>query len=164
MLSPTVIAADRKGESDSSSSDSQTSSLEYSGGRSSPATSDSSFTDLPSNDKESGNDGPTDEKLGDSGQSSSIEIVPPSKMRGYIIFGVQGARRLYCLRTRIAQIDMAIIKDDDSFFDDLRVQYKKLRGYCRYVFSIWVFRTCEFNMVSLTLNDLSHNIDDAPVS
>lgn len=79
----------------------------------------------------------------------AVNIVPPSKLKGYVLFGVQGSKRLQSSKTRLTQIDLNVCKDDDSFFDEMKVQYKELRGYLRWLFSIWVFYTCEFIMVCL---------------
>ena len=76
-----------------------------------------------------------------------IDIVPPSNLNGFVLFGVHGSKRLQSACLRIAQIDVSVYKDDDSFFNEMTVQYKKLRGFLRLVFSIWVFHTCEFIMV-----------------
>lgn len=79
--------------------------------------------------------------------STAVEIVPLSKLTGFVLFGVHGSKRLQNAFLRLAQIDIAVHKDDDSFFDEMTVQYRKLRGFLRRIFSIWVFQTCEFIMV-----------------
>ncbi|KAL2050853.1 hypothetical protein ABVK25_008914 [Lepraria finkii] len=58
-------------------------------------------------------------------------IVRPSTLRGLILFGGLGAKRLRNARLRLAQIDVAIFIDDNSCFDEMMVRYKKLRGYMR---------------------------------
>ena len=73
-----------------------------------------------------------------------MDITPPSKLEGYVLFGVQGSKRLRPVKTRLTQIDVGVYQDDDRFFDELVVQYMKLRGYLRWIFSIWAFRSCEF--------------------
>ena len=78
------------------------------------------------------------------GAGFALNIVEQNQMKGFVLFAVQGAKRLHSTRTRLAQIDVEIHKDDDSFFDELRIQYDKLRGLLRRIFSIWTFMTCEF--------------------
>lgn len=73
--------------------------------------------------------------------------MPPSNLTGFVLFGVHGSKRLQSACLRLAQIDVSIYKDDDSFFDEMTVQYKKLHGFIRWVLSIWVFSTCESEMV-----------------
>lgn len=72
--------------------------------------------------------------------------MPPSNLTGFVLFGVHGSKRLQSACLRLAQIDVSIYKDDDSFFDEMTVQYKKLHGFIRWVLSIWVFSTCESEM------------------
>ena len=113
------------------------SSGEVSVDHSSPAISKSDLSDQLDNETDS-------EKEGNSSvPSTAIEIMPSSKMTGFVLFGVHGSKRLQSAYLRLAQIDVAG-KDDDSFFDEMIVQYKKLRGFLRRNFSIWIFHTCDF--------------------
>ncbi len=122
-------------ERDSSTS---TSASRSSRSNSSPATSESGTSDQPNEESGSG-------KGTDSG--TAVDIVPPSNLTGFVIFGVHGSKRLQSACLRLAQIDVVVYNDDDSFFDEMALQYKKLRGFLRRVFSVWVFHTCEFMMV-----------------
>ena len=102
---------------------------------------------------EKGSSDQTDDEAGSgketnpSGAGTAVDIVPPSRMTGFVLYGVHGSKRLQSACLRLAQIDVAVCKDDDSFFYEMTVQYKRLRGFIRRVFSIWVFHTCEFMMV-----------------
>lgn len=80
---------------------------------------------------------------------TAVNINPSSRINGFVLFGVKGSRRLRPARTRLAQIDTRIYKDDDSFFDEMAVQFKKLRGGFRYLFSIWAFGSCQTVVVSV---------------
>ena len=84
----------------------------------------------------------------DSEGEKSISIVPRSRMKGFVLFAVYGGRRLLGGRLRLAQIDVRKYPDDDKFFTEVAVQYKNLRGFFRWHFSIWKFHTCIFSMVS----------------
>ena len=110
-------------------------------GRSSPDTTKSGSSVPPDED--------ADSDKGESSPSTTtvVNIVPPSVLKGFVLFGVQGSKRLQSACLRLAQIDIEVHKDDDSFFDEMIVQYKRLRGYLRWIFSIWVFHTCDFIMV-----------------
>ena len=110
-------------------------------GNSSPATSESGSPDERADKIGSGRDiDPPD-------TSMAIDIVLPSDLTGFVLFAVHGSRRLQSAYLRLAQIDVTVFKDDDSFFDEMIVQYNKLRGFLRRTFSFWVFHTCEFVMV-----------------
>ena len=74
---------------------------------------------------------------------TAVDIVPPSKFTGFVLFGVHGSQRLQSAYLRLSQIDV-FDKDDDDFFDQMIVEFKRLRGFLRRTFSIWVFHTCEF--------------------
>ena len=124
-----------------STSTSQSSESEVSAGNSSPATSEGDSSDQP--DDEAGSRKKNDALA----TSTAVEIVPLSNLSGFVLFGVHGSKHLQNACLRLAQIDVAVYKDDDSFFDEMTVQYRKLRGFLRRVFSIWVFQTCEFIMV-----------------
>ena len=80
---------------------------------------------------------------------TAIDIVPPSNFTGFILFGVYGSQRLQSANLRLAQIDV-FGKDDDGFFDQMIVEFRRLRGLFRRTFSIWIFHTCEFVMVRLS--------------
>ena len=124
-----------------STSTSRSSESEVSVGNSSPATSEGDSSDQP--DDEAGSRKNHDA----SATSTAVEIMPLSNLTGFVLFGVHGSKRLQNACLRLAQIDVTVYKDDDSFFDEMTVQYRKLRGFLRRVFSIWVFQTCEFIMV-----------------
>lgn len=79
---------------------------------------------------------------------TAVNINPSSRIDGFVLFGVKGSRRLHPARTRLAQIDTRIHKDDDSFFDEMAVVFKRLRGGVRYLFSIWAFGSCQTVVVS----------------
>jgi hypothetical protein len=68
-------------------------------------------------------------------------------MEGFILFAVYGAPRLQSGRLRLAQIDIKKHAHDDSFFDEMAVQFKRLRGLFRWYLSIWIFQACTFSMV-----------------
>lgn len=120
---------------------------DFSASQMSSVTSDSDSSDLPDEDVGSDKDQHSEGGASNAGNSVAVDIVPPSKMKGYVLFGVQGSRRLQSARTRLTHIDVEVFKDDDSFFDEMNVQYKTLRGYFRWMLSIWIFHTCEFIMV-----------------
>lgn len=132
--------SDPPSENNSSTSASRSSESGSSLGRSSPASSESGSSDQP--DEEG-----SDKEIIPPRTSIAIDIVPESNLTGFVLFGVHGSKRLQNASLRLAQIDVALYKDDDSFFDEMAVQYKKLRGFLRWIFSIWVFHTCEFIMV-----------------
>ena len=79
---------------------------------------------------------------------TAVDIVPPSNFTGFILFGVHGSQRLQTAYLRLTQIDV-FDKDDDGFFDQMIVEFRRLRGFLRRIFSIWVFHTCEFITVRL---------------
>ncbi|MCJ1358617.1 MAG: hypothetical protein MMC33_008617 [Icmadophila ericetorum] len=60
-----------------------------------------------------------DEDAGSPGAGIALDILPPSGLSGFVLFGVQGSTRLRSVRTRLAQIDVELYKDDDSFFDEM---------------------------------------------
>lgn len=128
-------------ENNSSTSTGRSSGSNSSTGSSSPNTSESGSS-VPSDDYPG-----SDKSTNPPSTSTVVEIVPPNKLKGFVLFGVQGSKRLQSARLRLAQIDIEVHKDDDSFFDEMTIQYRKLRGFLRRVFSIWVFHTCDFVMV-----------------
>ena len=85
------------------------------------------------------------------GRGVVLDIVGCNRMKGFVLFAVEGAKRLRGARLRLVQIDIEIYKDDDIFFGELRVQYRKLRGFIRQALSIWTFMTCEFVEVRLII-------------
>ena len=143
-LTPTALVVSDSGSSTNSS---ERSGSQSSPDRSSSATSEGSLSDQVEDEQDSNDQITPDKGARPPGRSVAIDIVRPSTLRGFILFGVLGAKRLRNSRLRLAQIDVAVFIDDDSFFDEMTVQYKKLRGYMRWIFSIWQFRTCEFVMV-----------------
>lgn len=145
LTKTTVVFAES--DSGSSSDSTQDYHREPSPSQSSSVTSGSGLSDQPDEDPDSDDGRKSFEKGLKTNKSVAVDIIPPSKMKGYVLFGVQGSKRLRSAKTRLAQIDVEVYKDDDSFFDELVVQYKKLRGYFRWIFSIWAFRTCELIMV-----------------
>ena len=127
--------------SSTSTSTSRSSESEVSAGSSSPATSEDDSSDQPDDEADSRNNPNA------SATSTAVDIVPLSNLTGFVLFGVHGSKRLQNACLRLAQIDVAVYNNDDSFFDEMTVQYGKLRGFLRRVFSIWIFETCEFIMV-----------------
>ena len=109
----------------------------------SSAISNDDTSDLPENisdqDKTNGPDGRESQPK----KEVALNIVPKSHLKGLVLFGVHGSKRLRRGKIRMAQVDLEIHKDDDSFFDEITAQYRNLRGYMRWIFSIWCFRTCE---------------------
>jgi len=83
----------------------------------------------------------------DEGGEASVSVVPHSKMKGFVLFAVDGAKRLQSGRLRLSHVNVGIHADDDSFFRQMAVQYKLLRGFFRWHFSIWKFQACKFVMV-----------------
>ncbi|MCJ1460740.1 hypothetical protein MMC28_011122 [Mycoblastus sanguinarius] len=136
---PQASSSDLSNTDSSERSDSQSS-----GNQSSPQTSDNGSPSQPNDGGSSAGDASSDGDAGSPKSGTVLDIMPPSRLKGFVLFGVQGSKRLRSARTYLAQIDVAVFKDDDSFFDELGVQYKSLRGYFRWIFSIWEFYTCEF--------------------
>ncbi len=155
-----LLASDhgsRKGDEPSEPSDSDRNSSSDSGrcssgssqsSQGSPVTSDNESSEQQDEDAESNNDRKRGEPTPNENKCVAIDIDPPSKLKGFVLFGVQGSKRLQPARTRLAQIDIEVYKDDNTFFDEMAVQYTKLRGLIRGLFSIWGFRSCELISVS----------------
>ena len=61
------------------------------------------------------------------GKGVTLDIVAPSRLRGYVLFAVQGSRRLQKARTRLAQIGVEVFNSDDKFFDEMGIQFRFLR-------------------------------------
>ncbi len=97
----------------------------------------------------SDNDDISKKGMDPSAPNTAVDIVPPSNFTGFILFGVHGSQRLQSAYLRLAQIDV-LDKDDDGFFDQMIVEFGRLRGFLRRTFSIWVFHTCEFIKVRLS--------------
>ncbi len=93
---------------------------------------------------------------GSPGKDVTLDIIPPSTLTGYVLFAVQGSRRLQKARTRLAQINIEDFNSDDKFFDEMRLQFRRLRGSIRSIFSLWKFYTCEFVIVSPSLSTDSY--------
>ena len=96
----------------------------------------------------SDNDRVSNEGTDPSAPITAVDIVAPSNFTGFILFGVHGSQRLQSAYLRLAQIEVSE-KDDDEFFDQMIIEFRRLRGFLRRTFSIWVFHTCEFIMVRL---------------
>ena len=135
----------KNSESASSATGSLQSYNASSASQSSSLTSEGEVTDQP--DKQSAQQAKGPPNNPPASKDLALEIVQPSPLRGFVIFGVHGSRRLQELRVRLAQIDVEVFKSDDDFFDEMTAQYRELRGYMRWVFSIWIFRTCELVVV-----------------
>ncbi len=95
------------------------------------------------------------EETGPLGTGIALDIIGPNQLKGFVIFAVQGAARLQDVRTRLAQIDVELHNDDDSFFNEMKTQYQILRGPFRRVLSIWTFMTCEFVEVRIRTTHFS---------
>ena len=128
-------------QSNTDTSTSRSSESEVSVGNSSPATSEDDSSDQLDEEADSRNN------PNEPATSTAVEIMPPSNLTGFVLFRVHGSKRLQNAHLRLAQIDNAAYNDDDSFFDEMTVQYRKLRGFLRRVFSIWIFESCAFIMV-----------------
>ena len=120
---------------------------ESSASQASSATSDTGSLNESDEDQGQASNRESQEHDSDDGKDVVLDINPPSQLKGFILFGAQGAKRLQPASPRLTQIDVEACKDDDGFFDELAVQFGKLRGFFRRTFSIWQFRTCEFVMV-----------------
>lgn len=73
-------------------------------------------------------------------QAAQISINMPQKNEAFVLFGVKGTRRTL----ELAQINARKYVNDSAFFWDMRKQYRELRGFLRYWFSIWRFSHCDF--------------------
>lgn len=58
----------------------------------------------------------------------------------FVLFGVKGTRRTL----ELAQIDTYNYASDGEFFGGLKKEYRGLRGYLRYWFSVWQLSHCDF--------------------
>lgn len=116
--------------------------------QSSTTVSDNESSDQPDSSQDSDDKRASEKVPFQPSANVAVDIVPASGLRGFVLFGVSGSRRLQSARLRLAQIDVEEFKDDDAFFEEMVIQYKKLRGYFRWILSIWQFHTCELVMVS----------------
>jgi hypothetical protein len=73
-------------------------------------------------------------------QDANTVINMPQINQLFVLFGVKGTRRTL----ELAQINTKKYTSDKSFFEDMRKEYRYLRGYLRYWFSIWQFSHCDF--------------------
>jgi len=147
MVQPSATTLSGHSSASQLSISSQVSRSQSSDSRSSPSTTDTGFSSPPSDNAEGDDNGSSEQEHDASDDVVTVDIVPPSKLNGYILFGLQGSKRLHSSKTRLAQIDVNVCKDDDSFFDEMKVQFQLLRGHIRWIFSIWIFQACEFVMV-----------------
>ena len=76
---------------------------------------------------------------------NSVGVSVSGAEKFFILFGVQGPRRTL----ELDQIDCESCSSDQKFFRELRQRYPKLRGYLRWIFSVWRFRTCDFVKVRI---------------
>ncbi|KAL2074995.1 hypothetical protein VTL71DRAFT_8775 [Oculimacula yallundae] len=91
-------------------------------------------------------------------QGVRVTVTPFPTPELYVIFGVKGSRRTL----EIAQLIVSTLDDDGVFFQQLRQQYKRHRGFLRYWLSIWQLSYCDFvkfekiraDRVIYTKNDL----------
>ncbi|KFY68064.1 hypothetical protein V496_01311 [Pseudogymnoascus sp. VKM F-4515 (FW-2607)] len=90
--------------------------------------------------------------------AQSIQIPIASINELFVFFTVQGSRRTL----ELAQIKVGQQVDDGAFFEEVRIQYKKKRGFLRYWLSVWQLKDCELikfmkvwgDRVLYTKNDL----------
>ena len=145
-LGPKVIVL-ADAESTGSSSSGRRSRGQSSISGSSSATSDGGSSDEPDEDRDRDHCQEAGADPSGCGKEVVLDIVASSQMQGFVLFGVEGAKRLQPTRTRVTQMDIEKLKDDDNFFSELVTQYRNLRGFFRRVFSIWSFRTCKLIVV-----------------
>ena len=79
------------------------------------------------------------------GQSIQIPIASINEL--FVFFTVQGSRRTL----ELAQIKVGQQVDDGAFFEEVRIQYKKKRGFLRYWLSVWQLKDCELVKVCFSL-------------
>jgi hypothetical protein len=70
-------------------------------------------------------------------------------MEGFVLFSAEGAPHLQSSRLRLTQIDTKEFSHDDTFFDEMVIQCRNLRGWLRWYLSPWVFETGRFSKVNL---------------
>ena len=90
------------------------------------------------------------------GVDNSVGVHVSSAEKLFILFGVQGPRRT----PELDQIDYGSCSSDREFFHELHQRYPKLRGYLRWIFSVWRFRTCEFVKVGVFPSIVIENYSD----
>jgi hypothetical protein len=73
-------------------------------------------------------------------QDTNTVINMPQINQLFVLFGVKGTRRTL----ELAQINTKKHTNDKTFFEDMRNEYRYLRGYLRYWFSVWRFSHCDF--------------------
>ena len=88
----------------------------------------------PGNNADSSQQGSNTSTLGSSG--TAISALP--KMAGYVFLGVKCGDE-----NRVAEINVHGL-GDDKFFEELREEYYKMKGYLRRFFSIWRYAHCDF--------------------
>ena len=76
-----------------------------------------------------------------------VNINEPARANLYVLFGVKGSRRTL----ELEQVEVNKHSDDNSFFQSLRLAYRKHRGFWRYWFSIWQLNHCDFVKVRTNL-------------
>ena len=72
-------------------------------------------------------------------------ILMPQLNELRVLFAIQGSRQTL----ELAQIDTVKHTQDDSFFSQMKEDYKEHRGFFRYWLSFWRFRHCTFVKVCL---------------
>lgn len=77
-------------------------------------------------------------------QGFHTHIETEDDIHHFVLFGVKRNRRTL----ELAQIDTAKYQDDSAFFCGLRENYRQLRGFVRYWFSIWQLSHCDFVKVN----------------
>ena len=77
----------------------------------------------------------------------SIKIPTASINELFVFFTVQGSRRTL----ELAQIKVGKQDEDGAFFEKVRIQYKKKRGFLRYWLSVWQLKDCELVKVCFSL-------------
>lgn len=141
------VMTDASSDVGSSSESTQPSDSLSSASQSFSATSDGDTSDIPDDDSDPERGREPGGLHSSPDKDVAVSIVPESRLKGFLLFGIHGSKRLQPGKIRLAQIDVEVHRDDDSFFDEIVMQYKKMRGYMRWIFSIWCFRTCEFIVV-----------------
>ncbi len=54
-----------------------------------------------------------------SNTSTTVYIVPPSGLTGFVLSGLHGSKRLQSACLSLAQIDVVMYEDGDSFFEEI---------------------------------------------
>ena len=81
------------------------------------------------------------------------ESVDEYRAKFFVLLGVKQNSRI-----EHTQLETSGLKYSDSrFFDDLRDQYRRLRGFCRYWLSPFIFSHCSFvKYTRFYVNELAH--------